>query len=400
MSLAESLERAASALPDDEEAIRPANGDPVQLLGGLGVEGSQRVLAWMLEHEPAEAEELASAWLEEEGGPQVLASLDGSELPKAGRKVLRRIAHRARSRGIEIAEGQATPKVARLPEVEESIEQGYVSAYDPRGSRIVYLVESHPGGGVRLYEGLLDELRGVLDFQVYRIGRSQLRDFVRRLTRQERYPAIAAGAAAVRALIAAAAEVHPEARSLPKAFSEWRSAAISGADPDARPGEQVRSALARPVHDAAAQAALLEEIDEGGLGPWPPDPDKMAETTAAVRDRVEVQRSAAEASGEAPDIDAEEVRRALRDAMLELYVGELASATATRFEESAFFAWKQEQPERAQQMLLTASALRAGEAAEDALVAGLASAVTRHLADSLLESVDAAAEDDEPEASD
>ena len=62
VGLPEALERAASALPADADAIRPANGDPFQLLELLSGEAPGRVLAWLLEHESAAGVELAFAW--------------------------------------------------------------------------------------------------------------------------------------------------------------------------------------------------------------------------------------------------------------------------------------------------------------------------------------------------
>jgi len=45
MSLADSLESAAEALPEDAQQIRPANGDPFQLLEHLDSGAGGRVLA-------------------------------------------------------------------------------------------------------------------------------------------------------------------------------------------------------------------------------------------------------------------------------------------------------------------------------------------------------------------
>ena len=65
MSLAAVLEEAASALPEYADAIRPANGDPFQLLKGLGPDGAASVLSWLLLHAPDTAGELANDWAEE-----------------------------------------------------------------------------------------------------------------------------------------------------------------------------------------------------------------------------------------------------------------------------------------------------------------------------------------------
>ena len=93
MSLPEALEAAASALTGDADAIRPANGDPVRLLSLLDPAAAARVLGWILAQRPAAGAELADAWLVEPAGEEILLSIDEGSLPKAGRKVLRRVRH-------------------------------------------------------------------------------------------------------------------------------------------------------------------------------------------------------------------------------------------------------------------------------------------------------------------
>src|SRR5262245_64085686 len=95
VGLPEALERAASALPSDADAIRPANGDPGALLRALDAEAAARVLGWLLEFEPEAGSELAGAWDEEPdaaSGP--LLHVRSDALPKAGRKALSRALHR------------------------------------------------------------------------------------------------------------------------------------------------------------------------------------------------------------------------------------------------------------------------------------------------------------------
>ena len=65
VGLPEALERAATALPSDADAIRPANGDPGALLRALDAEAAARVLGWLLQFEPEAGSELAAAWAEE-----------------------------------------------------------------------------------------------------------------------------------------------------------------------------------------------------------------------------------------------------------------------------------------------------------------------------------------------
>lgn len=284
MSLAERLEEAATALPDEADAIRPANGDPMALLQTLSPESAPRVLGWLLEHGPAEAEELAEVWLHEPAGLVAIEGLDVAGLAKPGRKVLRRLLHRARSSGLEVADPVAKgaePKVARLPSVEERIDEAFVAPFDPRGARLVYLVESTPTGGARVFEALLDIARGIVDFQVYKAGRSAVRSFVRDVTGRARYGARAAEPAQVRALIARHVAVHPADRPFPRNFDDWRGKLLAGAEGAATPGEAARKALAPASETAADVEALLARVDEGELGPWPTQDRAALESAAA-----------------------------------------------------------------------------------------------------------------------
>ncbi|MFP6641215.1 MAG: hypothetical protein VCC04_13295, partial [Myxococcota bacterium] len=219
MSLAESLEKAAVELPEDADGIRPANGDPIRLFDLLSGGARRRVLCWLLVNASADAQELALSWIEEAEGASDVAAVETENLSKEGKKILRRVLHRARSQGL-VNEGtqDTVPHVARLAQVDEKISAGFLAPHDPRGGRLVYLVESSPGGGARVFEALLDEDRGVVDFQVYRAGRRQVKSFIRDVTQRERFAAVETDAESVRALIARRASAQPESQPLPAAF--------------------------------------------------------------------------------------------------------------------------------------------------------------------------------------
>ena len=217
MSLAESLEKAAVACPEDADAIRPANGDPSRLFELLEPASRERVLLWLFEHETEEAQELAEAWMEEPEGLSIVVSLPAESLSKNGRKLLRRLIHRARSQGNEV-ESEAESHVARLPQIDESISLGFLSPYDPRGGRLVYIVESNPAGGAQVFEALIDEDRGIVDFQVYRAGRRQVKSFIRDVTHRGRFSAVETDAGSVRALLARGAERQVESQKIPASF--------------------------------------------------------------------------------------------------------------------------------------------------------------------------------------
>ncbi|MCH2185753.1 hypothetical protein MK280_07770 [Myxococcota bacterium] len=375
MSLPERLENAAEALPADADQIRPANGDPHQLLMNLDGPAAGRVLEWMMNHAPEEAADLAMAWLEAPQGLEVIGALDQSSLPKAGRKIVRKVHHAARSRGLEIVSAvEPEGKVARLPDLEQSISDGYVSPLDPRGSRLVYLVESSPGGGAQVFEALLDPVRGLADFQVYRAGRRQVRDFVRDVTtRRGGYTAVQAEPDAVRALVTRAVERHPSDRPFPKSFAEWRRNVVLNQTEFLTPGEFVRTELDGGPPSTESVETIVQAIQDREIGPWPPRPGKLEEVLGEVE---------AEA-GENPALGAADWKLGIESRLLPLYTGEAAEAYAERLEESAYVYWRGGQEDKARGCLTGANALRQNEGQENpavkALVGVVAEALTQDL---------------------
>jgi hypothetical protein len=355
VGLAEALERAAEALPAEADSIRPANGDPVRLLELLDAAAATRVLGWLLAHEPADGAELAAAWGEDpEAGAAPVLAVDEAAMPKAGRKALRRVRHQLRSRGVEVAGPPRQPVVATLPRVEDRLDEALLSPLDPRGTRAAFLVSSHPSGGARMFEVLLDDERGVLETRVYSVGRSQLRRFVRSFTQRDEFPAVSAPSDAVRALIARAAQAQPADRPLPRGFVEWRGQLAEAPQGARTPGEIVRAELG----DVEAEPSLLrraaERVRAHALGPWPPP----AEALHGVAERL----------GEAAQgrlVVSEAQRREQLDAVLdgaldELFAEPFAARTAARFEETAYWWWRRGSEEDARVCLAAARAFREG----------------------------------------
>ncbi|UCE86799.1 MAG: hypothetical protein JSU66_03430 [Deltaproteobacteria bacterium] len=351
MSLPEALERAASALPDDGDVIRPANGDPDRLLSNLSPTAAVRLLHWLFEHEPAAADELAAAWCADPGGSSALGAIDAATLSKPGRKALRRTRHRLRSRGLEVPEPTVEPVVAKLPQLEERLEGAFVTPLDPRGTRLVYLVEPHPGGGVRVFELALDEERGVIECQVYTANRSQARRFMRDLGGDARRAAAPAPPEAVRALIARVATAQPSDRSVPRAFAEWRARLTDVPAGTPTPGALARQALSGAGEDAQTRDAVTL-IREGVVGPWPPPLAQLERVAERVREssggRIIVSKLQQN----------ERVEAVLRESVDELLDPARAECTAHRFDETAYVLWKSDRVDEARACLAAADELR------------------------------------------
>lgn len=352
VGLPEALERAASALPEEAEAIRPANGDPAQLLELLGPERASTILRWLLEAEPADAAELVTAWAEdsEEGAAAVLA-VSEEGLAKSARKTLRRAHHQLRSRGVAVPVVARETTVATLPPVEESVEEGWVTPLDPRGGRGVYLVASHPAGGLRLFEVVIDDSRGIAECRVYNSSRSRVRKFLKEFGRQGALGPVSVPSGAVRALVSRAAAAHPADRPLPRGFSEWRSS-LNAEDTAATPGELAREALGATDEPSALRRAA-DLVRSGEIGPWPPENEALAGVAAKLGELAQggviiVSPSQRQAQAEA----------ILEEAVAESLIGDYALQTAARFEETAYILWTREREADARDCLAAARAFR------------------------------------------
>lgn len=358
MSLPEALERAASALPERADAIRPANGDPHALLGALDPPGAAAVLGWLLVHEAEAAAELVDEWLDDARGAEALAAIDEASLPKAGRKVLRRARHRLRSRGVAVeTPTPSEPVVATLPRVEEPLRGAFVSNVDPRGAALVYLVEPHPSGGARIFEVVVDGVRGVVAFDVYSASRGGARRFMRDLSRRSRFAVVEVDAAEARALVAAAVRAQPADRPLPRGFEEWRARLTAGDGP--LPAARVRDAL--PEADAPGRRfAAAELVRHGEIGPWPPPPDRLHEVAELVKERAEGGRIIISGARKR-----EQVADAVDRAAAAVFDEAFAAVTADRFEHAAFVLWSKGRDDDARACLAAASAFREGDLEEN-----------------------------------
>jgi hypothetical protein len=352
VSLADALERAASALPSLGDSIRPANGDPSRVLRVLQPEGRVAVLTWLFGHEPDAAAELAEAWRDEASGVEAVLGVEESSLTKPGRKALRRVVHGLRARGVAPAPPPPPKVVATLPRVEEEIEAAFLSPIDPSGARVAYLVESAAGAGAHLFEMVLDEERGVVEFSAYTATRGEARRFVRTALSREGSPATEVAADSLRALVARTAAGQPADRAFPRAFTEWRSRVTSHTEGARAPGELAQDALGNPTPGSGQRAAEL--VASGELGPWPaplPVLRKAAETLQeALKSRLIVSGAQRRDRSEA----------ALQEAVALVFDPGRVERTAARLDETAYILWKRGREDDARACLAAARGLREG----------------------------------------
>jgi hypothetical protein len=369
MSLPESLERAATALQDLADRIRPANGDPHRLLEELESSRAAELLRWMLVNASESAEELVEAWGEWEKGAEVLLGVSDAEMSslgatKAARKVLRKAHHRLRSRGIEVV-ADAPPKVSKkqVVAVDDPFEAAALSTPDFRGARVGYLADRHPAGGARLFEIRFDEGRGILDFKLYNAGRSKVRGFLRSLSSAQAQRLFDVPRTALCALVRRASQAQPADRPLPSGFVEWRGRMFpESLEKESTPGGLARAAWnaaggmgrGKPDHEAAL-VPVLAAITEGSVGPWPPPTSWMSEWMDQARD------AARGLEGDARERAIETWHKKVAEALAARDDRDLLART---LEELAWVRWQSDGLEAAGPWILTADAI-ASEPASD-----------------------------------
>lgn len=364
IGLPEALERAATALPADADAIRPANGDPFRLHELLDADAAARVLQWLLENEPAAGGQLAADWSDDpELDPAPLLRADPSVLSKVAKKALRRAHHRLRSRGVEVAAAAAEKVVATLAKVEESLSTAVVTEIDPRGARMVYLVDPNPSGGSRIFEVMLDEERGVSGFEVYSASQGKVKRFLQNLTQRSDRPAVEATTDSARALIARVANRQSPTRSAPRGFSEWRGRITAAPDGAHTPGSLAREALG--AVDAVAVERAAELVREREIGPWPPEGPALQ---ASAEKLVELEKSPLELSDSARR---EQIDGILEAGVVAVYGDPNASRSAERFEETAYVFWKWGREDDARACLAASDAFASGVTSENPVARAL-----------------------------
>ncbi len=364
MSLPECLERAASELSPLADRIRPANGDPRRLLDLLAPTKSPadaaRVLAWVLAADAAAGEELLEAWSGFPEAAAVLAAVPENEVPKAGRKLLRRALHRLRAQGVAVSPAPsaapAPAPVRRLAPTADRWQAAHLSAPDFRGTRMGYLVDDHPAGGARLFEIRFDPARGILDFKLYNAGRSKVRGFLKSLTAGTNQRLFEVDHAALCALVRRASLAQPADRALPTFFVEWRSRLFSEAAEQApTPGELARQALGSAADRAASRERVLADLAAGRLGPWPPPTGWVGEQMERAQKSVEGLTGPARRT--AIETWIADVTRALAETTDR-------SALGDQLAEWAWIEWQREELERARALLAVSAELAGADGDE------------------------------------
>ena len=315
-------------LPPDDR-VGPLLGGPdaaalVDALGELGGEATARLLA-----------------------ERAAASSD-----RALRKALRRALFRLGQRGIPVPvlEAPQQPTPVAGPELE-----GFVSAFDGRGDRLIWIVRPQSAGGLLLLAAEVNEPEGLRDVRLVEVSRKDLRTAREGLQKDTGLRLVAADWRALDALLV---EAHERAGAADRQRDYLRLRPQLVGTPPAAPTE-LRSVLAHPPTDDERPALLADPstlLALPELRTWWPRPEAAApfvEELTAVRDSPLVLGRVQQE---------ERVAAVLARAAAALFPSEVV---ARRLEGTAYVLAETARGAAARQALAAAQALRAGASAGD-----------------------------------
>ncbi len=96
-------------------------------------------------------------------------------------KAIKKALHRLKTQGIRVDELEPTADtepVWRSPPTPQP--QAYLSSIDPVGVRVVWLVQPSPGKGLKIFQAVLSETRGIIEFDALEAPRKWLRQLLER----------------------------------------------------------------------------------------------------------------------------------------------------------------------------------------------------------------------------
>ncbi len=239
------------------EAVAPllAGADGAALAAALGELASAEVAALLLALEPRVGE-------------------------RAVRKEIRRALYRLRQRGVPVPAPPAPAATPRTPAAPEA--EGFLSPFDGRGDRLIWIVRPLPSGGTFLVAAQLNEPEGLRDVSAGEASRKQIRAARQKLEADSNLRLVAADWRTLDALLV---EAHARAGNGTERERDYlRLRPRLTSEPPRPPAEPVSTRVTAPSAEESAalvsgSAALLDEPE---LRSWFPPPEAAAPFVAEI----------------------------------------------------------------------------------------------------------------------
>jgi hypothetical protein len=280
---------------------------------------------------------------------------------KAVAKEARRVLYRFGQRGLTIPAVVAEPAPSAVARAASTLE-GYVSAIDGRGDRLVWLVRPQRDGGLVVMTAILNEPAGLRDVAVAELTRKALRRMEADMRERHRLRMVAADGAYCDALVS---EGFTRARAADTTgigeYPAYRTRLVSH-----EPVALDPPLIARVVDlDSAATATAAADgarlLEQPEFATWGPERTVLApyvSEIASVRDSTLVLSR---------PLQEERVAAVVARAVRELFGGDAARAYRRRLEEMAYYLHATGRPTEARVAVASARALAAGVTGGEAI---------------------------------
>ena len=150
------------------------------------------ILSSLLKEQPEAAERIIGdlADVPHETTTQILQRMVEEIHDKKTRKTVRRVLYRLKSKGVPLGEVHPDRGHSILRPSQAEPPQGYATAIDPIGQRLLVLVVAHAGRGYTLLHGVLSDTEGLVNFLGAEMSRKEVRAFLDHLSKESPFPMV------------------------------------------------------------------------------------------------------------------------------------------------------------------------------------------------------------------
>jgi hypothetical protein len=150
------------------------------------------ILSSLLKEQPEAAERIIGdlADVPHETTTQILQRMVEEIHDKKTRKTIRRVLYRLKSKGVPLGEVHPDRGHSILRPSQAEPPQGYATAIDPIGQRLLVLVVAHAGRGYTLLHGVLGDTEGLVNFLGAEMSRKEVRAFLDHLSKESPFPMV------------------------------------------------------------------------------------------------------------------------------------------------------------------------------------------------------------------
>jgi hypothetical protein len=153
----------------------------------------------------------------------LLHRLAAKSSSKAVLKNVRKAIFRLKSQGVEVGELKDSSPAAFHPPAPVPAE-GFLSALDAGGTRLVWLVRPQAPLGVAAFHALVNDVQGIMDFQAFETTRKKFHDYSAAFRKQAPWEIVEADPEYCLGLVIEASEINQKRGEAPPGeFAKWRS---------------------------------------------------------------------------------------------------------------------------------------------------------------------------------